>query len=128
MVEISTNFPILASGISWCTAREFAVLGDQIIRLGQLPGPKRVAHLFLELWHRLRLIGETDGNWLQLPMTQYDLADTLGLSAVHTNRKLRTLREAGLISFDGKWVKLNDIERLVSFAEFNPDHFAEFRV
>lgn len=127
MVEISQNYPVLASGISWCTAREFPVLGDQIVRLGRLSATKRVAHLFLELWHRLRLVGETDGNWLRMPMTQTDLADTLGLSIVHTNRQLAVLRRLGLIDRDGKWFKINDIQSLTDFAEFNPEHLAEFR-
>lgn len=128
ILEINQKFPILASGLSWCTAREFAILGDQAVRLGRLPAKARLAHLLLELWHRLELIGDNDGKWLELPMTQADLADTLGLSLVHTNRSLAGLRRAGLVSVSKDHIKLEDIDALVALAEFNPEHLAEFSI
>jgi CRP-like cAMP-binding protein len=69
VIEISQKFPIIAAGLSWCTAREFAILGDQAIRLGRLSARQRLAHLFLELWHRFALIQDEKGNWLEIPMT-----------------------------------------------------------
>jgi len=128
MLEINQKFPILASGLSWCTAREFAILGDHAVRLGRLPAKARLAHLLLELWHRLELIGDNDGKWLEMPMTQMDLADTLGLSLVHTNRSLSALRRSGLVSVSKNYIKLEDINALVRLAEFNPEHLAEFSI
>ncbi|MEM8655743.1 MAG: Crp/Fnr family transcriptional regulator [Pseudomonadota bacterium] len=128
MLEVSQRFPILSAGLSWCTAREFAILGDQAVRLGRLPAKSRLAHLLLELWHRLELIGDNHGQWLDMPMTQSDLADTLGLSLVHTNRSLRELRRDGLISTSRNSVKLENIDALIDMAEFNPDHLAEFTI
>ena len=122
------NFPFLASGLSWVTAREFAILGDQAVRLGRLPAKARLAHLLLELWHRLELIGHNDGKWLEMPMTQNDLADTLGLSLVHTNRSLAELRKSGVITVSKSHIKLENIADLVHLAEFNPDHLTEFSI
>jgi len=116
------------NGLSWCTAREFAILGDHAVRLGRLPAKARLAHLLLELWHRLELIGDNDGKWLEMPMTQMDLADTLGLSLVHTNRSLSALRRSGLVSVSKNYIKLEDINALVRLAEFNPEHLAEFSI
>ena len=128
IIEISQKFPIIASGLSWCTAREFAILGDQAIRLGRLSADQRLAHLFLELWYRFDLIEDGNGNWLEMPMTQQDLADTLGLSLVHTNRSLRSLRERKLIAVTKDHVRLNDIQALIKLAEFNPEHLSEFSI
>ncbi len=128
ILEVYQKFPILASGLSWCTAREFAILGDQTVRLGRLPARSRLAHLLLELWHRLELIGDNDGKWLEMPMTQADLADTLGLSLVHTNRCLRDLRQSGLITMSRDFIRLDDIAALSDLADFNPDHLAEFSI
>lgn len=125
-IEIHQKYPLIASGISWCTAREFAILGDQAVRLGRLAAHQRILHLFLELWHRLRLIGETDKNEFVAPLTQEDIADTLGLSLVHTNRQLQKLRKDGLISFDQTRVTLHGIERLIDIAEFDPEHLKGF--
>lgn len=128
ILEVNQKFPILASGLSWCAAREFAILGDQAVRLGRLPAKARLAHLFLELWHRLELIGDNDGKWLEMPMTQTDLADTLGLSLVHTNRSINELRKGGLITASSNHIKLEDIDALSKLAEFNSEHLAEFSI
>lgn len=128
VIEISQKFPIIAAGLSWCTAREFAILGDQAIRLGRLSAQQRLAHLFLELWHRFALIEEENGNWLEIPMTQQDLADTLGMSLVHTNRSLKSLRDLGLISVTKDYVRLNDVQALIEMSEFNPEHLSEFEI
>jgi DNA-binding transcriptional regulator LsrR (DeoR family) len=56
------------------------------------------------------------------PLTQYHLADALGLSAVHVNRVLRQLRENGLVTFRNGKVIFDDRDRLVEFAEFDPEY------
>ncbi len=127
-IEISQNYPVLAAGLSWCTAREFAILGDQAVRLGRLSASERLCHLMLELWHRLRLVGDVDGPWFDMPMTQEVLADTLGLSHVHINRQMQKLKSGGLISVDKRRVRLNDIEKLIALSEFDVKHLAEFRL
>lgn len=126
--EISQKYPVLAAGLSWCTAREFAILGDQTVRLGRLDASKRLIHLLLELWHRLRLVGETKEDWFEFPMTQNDLADTLGLSLVHINRQMQKLKKLGLITMDNGWLRLVNVPRLTEYAEFNPEHLQEFRI
>ncbi len=128
ILEINQKFPILASGLSWCTAREFAILGDQAVRLGRLPAKARLAHLFLELWHRLELIRENNGKWLALPMKQSDLADTLGLSLVHTNRCIGDLRKSGLITVAKDHIKLEDLDALIRLSDFDPERLAEFSI
>ena len=128
VLEISQKYPILAAGLSWCTAREFAILGDQAVRLGRLSAQQRLAHLFLELWHRMKLIGENEDRWLEMHMTQMDLADTLGMSLVHANRSLKALSERGLISRTRDYIRLEDISTMTDFAEFNPEHLSKFQI
>lgn len=128
VLEISQKYPIIAAGLSWCTAREFAILGDHAVRLGRLSAQQRLAHLLLELWHRMELIGHDNGDWLEMHMTQTDLADTLGLSLVHTNRSLQVLRKKGLITVTKDYVRLDDIKALIKMAEFNPEHLTEFSI
>jgi len=126
LVDLHRLFPTVAAGLSWCSAREHSILGDQAVRLGRLAADQRIVHLLLELWHRLKLIGENDGRRLDAPMTQNDLADTLGLSLVHTNRQLAKLRRAGYITVERGQVRLNDFDRLIEMSEFNPDHLEAF--
>src|SRR4029077_12731736 len=56
----------------------------------------------------------------ELPITQSDLADAMGLSLVHVNKSLRRLREDGLITFRANEVRVHDWERLRSVSEFDP--------
>ncbi|MFQ6550721.1 Crp/Fnr family transcriptional regulator [Aestuariibius insulae] len=128
MLEISQKFPVLAAGLSWCTAREFAILGDQAVRLGRLGAQQRIAHLLLELRSRMRLIGETNGEWLDFPMTQADLADTLGLSIVHVNRQLMDLRQRKIITLERDHVHLDDVKALSEMSHFDFEHLAEFQI
>ncbi len=62
------------------------------------------------------------GTWegYHCPLTQYHFADALGLSAVHVNRALRQLREAGLLTFRAGRVTLDDRKRLIDLAGSDP--------
>lgn len=92
---------------------------EHLVGLGRRAASERTAHLLLELGARLRLVGIGDKAGYACPLTQYLLADALGLSAIHVNRVLRELREAGLVTFQGGQVTFDDYERLVDFAQFD---------
>jgi hypothetical protein len=81
-----------------------------------------VAHLFCELFLRLRAVGRTSGNSCELPVTQAELADTLGLSTVHVNRTLQDLRAENLIILRGKVLTIPDLDALQRAAMFNPNY------
>ena len=78
-----------------------------------------MAHFLLELGARLALVGASDRTGFDCPLTQYHLADTLGLSAVHVNRVLRQLREEGLVTFRNGRVDFVDFDRLKTVAGFD---------
>ena len=88
---------------------------------------QRVGHLLCELLLRLQTVGLTNGNQYELPITQAELADTVGLTGVHVNRILQRLRGDGLITLKSKNLVLVDVERLKAFSGFNPNylHLAE---
>jgi len=72
---------------------------EDIIRLGRRSALQRLADLLLELHDRLEQIGLVDERGFHLPLTQEHLADALGLSVVHVNRSLKTLRLDGMATF-----------------------------
>ncbi|MGC8064246.1 Crp/Fnr family transcriptional regulator, partial [Salmonella enterica] len=72
---------------------------EWIVSIGARSAVVRLAHLFCEMYVRLERIGMTNGFTFALPLTQVDLSDATGLTAVHANRMLRQLREQGLVSF-----------------------------
>ncbi|RAK58129.1 Crp/Fnr family transcriptional regulator [Phenylobacterium deserti] len=75
-----------------------AALLNHLLRLGRLNALQRTAHLFLELHERLAAAGLTQGARCPMPLTQEVLADVLGLSVVHVNRTLQTLKRERLVS------------------------------
>ena len=90
--------------------------------MGQRPADKQLAHLICELLVRLQTVGCASEDSFPCPITQVDLADTLGISPVHTNRTLQELRGEGLIVWGRKLVQIPNVARLKAFAEFDPKY------
>jgi len=85
-------------------------------RRGSFP---RMAHLFCELMIRLDLVGLVKDHSCELPLTQYELGDALGITSVHVNRILKELRDGGLISLSGGRLTVHDWSALSKAAEFD---------
>jgi CRP-like cAMP-binding protein len=90
--------------------------------LGRRTAASRTAHLLCELHHRLKAVGLVTETKFQLPVTQGDIADALGLSAVHVNRTLKRLRTQELISISGQSVTIVNGEGLGTVAGFDPTY------
>jgi CRP/FNR family transcriptional regulator len=52
----------------------------------------------------------------QMPLTQEQLADHLGITAVHVNRVLKTFREAGIVTVRDGLVSITDLDEVVQRA------------
>jgi CRP-like cAMP-binding protein len=124
LVEMFGNCPRLGAAVAWSAGRDEAILSEQVVRVGRRSAYERTGHIIVELLHRLRLVGEAERRSFELPLTQEILADTLGLSIVHVNRTLRRLRENGLLRISGDRVIIDDLDRLVSVAEFSPHYLS----
>ena len=71
---------------------------------------------------QLRTVGLTNHDSYELPITQAELADTVGLTNVHVNRVLQRLRGDGLITLTGKHLVILDVDRLNAFSGFTPNY------
>lgn len=71
---------------------------------------------------RLQTVGLANASSYDLPITQSDVAETMGLSMVHVNRVLQRLRAMNLITLRAKRLVINDVEVLKVFSEFNPNY------
>jgi CRP-like cAMP-binding protein len=111
--------PRLAAAVLWAASRDEAMVVEHLVNIGRRDAKERMAHFILELGARLKLVGLTTPDGYSCPLTQYMLADALGLSAVHVNRVLRELREDGLVTFHHGQVVYQDLEGLIAFAEFD---------
>lgn len=112
--------PRLVTAILWAASRDEAMMVEHLVNIGRRNAEERMAHFLLELSSRLALVGMGGREGYDCPLTQYHLADALGLSAIHVNRVLRQLRESELVTFRGGRVTIDDHDRLVELADFDP--------
>jgi len=95
--DLFRNHPGLGFDITWLAAQEERMLDDHLLSLGRRTATERAAYLIAFLHHRAASVGLAASKNLYLPITQMHVADTLGLSIVHTNKTLRKLADRGLI-------------------------------
>src|SRR5690606_4236364 len=96
-----------------------AVSREWILALGAQSAKERLAWFLCELYCRLEPVGRAEDCCFQLPMTQAEIADILGLSTVHVNRVVAELRREGLVEWKGALVHLKDWGALAALAEFD---------
>jgi CRP-like cAMP-binding protein len=111
--------PIVAEAFWRETLVDAAIFREWIVNVGRRSAPQRLTHFMLEIKERMRAVGVATGSTFALPMTQSDLADALGLTPVHVNRVLKTLREEGVLEMKKAHVNLGDPDKLASIGDFN---------
>jgi CRP-like cAMP-binding protein len=104
------------------TLIDAAVFRQWLVGIGRRSAHTRIAHLLCELLVRLRAVELVEDHAYNLPITQAELGDALGLSTVHVNRVLQDLRGEGLIFLNGGSLKVLDWERLQQRGEFDPTY------
>jgi CRP-like cAMP-binding protein len=119
LLDAFTRTPRLATAVLWAASRDEAMVVEHLINLGRRDALQRVVHFLLELGARLRLVGLGTKDGYACPLSQYLLADALGLSAVHVNRVLRKLRDDRLLTFRNGKVIFDNFDALVELAEFD---------
>lgn len=122
ILELIDAFPRLAR-IYWsATSLDAAVHREWELSLGRRNALERMAHLFCELHARLGVVGLVEDEGYECHLTQAELSECLGLTAVHVNRTLMHLRESGLLEFRKCRVRIRDMERLRAIADFDPGY------
>lgn len=122
LFEIYEKHPRLAFDISWLAAKEETALDEHLLALGRRKADERIAYLALFLLRRGKQTGLAMENRLDIPLNQTQIADTLGLSLVHTNKTLQSLRRRKILNWQADGVTLLDIERAGALANFDlPD-------
>ncbi|RZL84207.1 MAG: Crp/Fnr family transcriptional regulator [Sphingomonas sp.] len=122
MIDVTERAPAIARALWWSTLVDEAVLRHWLINVGQRDAYHRIAHLFCELWERASRVGLVSGGAFDLPLTQEQLGDTLGLTSVHTNRVLQRMRGEGMITLESKRLTIRDMQAIRHAADFNPNY------
>ncbi|MER8491589.1 Crp/Fnr family transcriptional regulator [Mesorhizobium australicum] len=116
---ICGQHPSIATVFWRSTVIDAAIYREWVTNVGRRDAYARMAHILCELIVRLRSMGLIKDHVAELPITQAELADALGLSTVHVNRTLQELRRDGLIVTEGSRFHAVDWARLVRAGDFD---------
>lgn len=119
--SLYVDHPRLAYDMTWLAAQQERSFEEQLLTLGQRNAFERIAYLLWHLFDRARAVGLVKDNSIQLPVRQQHLADTLGLSLVHTNKTLQKIREDGAIEIIDRQMRVYDEARLIKMGRIDGD-------
>ncbi|HEY1143929.1 MAG TPA: Crp/Fnr family transcriptional regulator [Sphingomicrobium sp.] len=120
--QMFDRFPHLMRVYWLMTNVDASIHREWTVSLGQRSAISRTAHLFCEIRERLNVVGLVEGDALELPLTQQELGECLGLTSVHINRTLQEMRRRELITLEARKLTVLDLKALRTVAEFNPDY------
>ncbi len=101
------------------TLIDAAMFREWIVNVGQRPAPARLAHVMIELRERLRVIGAVEGDSFEMPLTQEQIGEALGITAVHANRVIKQLRQEGVVEVQRGRVTVLDERKFLQLADFD---------
>lgn len=110
------HHPTLAFDITWLASREERMLDENLLSLGRRTAVERAAYLIAFIQIRAQAVGLNGQKPIEIPITQQHVADTLGLSLVHTNKTIRKLNERGLIRWLERGCEVLDLDGLMKLA------------
>nr|MDQ3331011.1 Crp/Fnr family transcriptional regulator [Planctomycetota bacterium] len=118
--EIAFDRPAIGRAMWYETLVDASISREWTLNVGRRDSRTRAAHMLCEFALRLEMAGLGERCNYELPMTQEQLADALGLTSVHTNRTLMALGVDGLISRNQRAVRIEDWARLQAVGDFDP--------
>jgi CRP-like cAMP-binding protein len=101
------------------TLIDSAIFREWIVNVGQRPAPNRFAHMIVELRERLAVVGKVEGATFEMPLTQEQLGEAMGITPVHVNRIVKQLRDENVLDFHRGRVTVLNESRLQQLAEFD---------
>ena len=104
------------------TLIDAAIFREWMTNIGRREAYSRMAHIICEWIVRMQAVGLVEDHTCDLPMTQGELADAMGVSTVHINHVLQELRGDGLITLKGSRLEVLDWEQLKQAKDFDPTY------
>lgn len=120
--RIALASPTITQAFWAYAAVDAAVLTQWAVNVGRRDAKARMAHLLCEMGVRSESRGLGSRDEFILDASQAQIGDALGLTSVHVNRTLRALREANLLSVDGRIVRIANWLSLAAMADFDPTY------
>lgn len=117
--------PRLMAFMLLVSQKERVALMDRLAMVGRSAALARLSSILLDLYERLQHVGQARDGRFELRITQEQLGDMLGLTAVHVNRMVREMERRGLIERKGSTMRLADLDGLSNAAALPPRRMAQ---
>ncbi|GAA4744265.1 Crp/Fnr family transcriptional regulator [Sphingomonas daechungensis] len=114
-------FPALAEALWRDCMVDSSILSQWVVNVGRRDARTRIAHLLCEIAVRLQVAPARGEILFPFPLTQNHLADATGLTAVHVNRTIQSLRLDGLADIKHN-ARIPDWNALAEAGDFDPDY------
>lgn len=117
--QLAQARPAIAHAILIAILIEASIFREWVLNVGRRDARTRLAHVLCEFGARLQSAGLAGDNGFELPMTQEQLADVLGLTPVHVNRTIKLLEADGLLQRNRRMLSFPDWKALRDVGDFN---------
>lgn len=122
LLKLIAAHPLLGACIWRKAMVDASISRSWITSIRRRSARSRLAHLFCELFARFDALGMARDTTIPVWITQTEMADAQGMSSVHVNRSMQSLKSSGLIKMSGKLVTITDWEGLVEAGDFEPTY------
>ena len=119
LLALTRANPNIAEVLWRDTLIDAAIFREWIVNVGQRPAANRLAHTVVELRRRLAVVGRATADTFEMPLTQEQISEALGITPVHANRIIRQLREEGIVDINRGRVTVLDETKLSDLAQFD---------
>lgn len=120
ILRAAANYPELGRAFWYDTLLDAAIFREWTVNLGRRTSHERTAHLLLEMAALYTSAGLAKDDTFDFPITQSDLSDALGMTSIHLNRVLQSLRRDRLIRTHGRTITIENRTALTALAGFDP--------
>lgn len=120
LLRLAADHPAIGRAFWFDTLLDAAIFREWTANVGRRNARERTAHLLLEIATKSKAAGLITADMFELPVSQTDLADALGMTPVHLNRTLQWMRGERLIRSHSKSVMIENWPAMASLAGFDP--------
>ncbi|MDI1310087.1 MAG: Crp/Fnr family transcriptional regulator [Methylotenera sp.] len=118
IMDVYSQYPTLGYDLTWLAAHGELIVDENLISVGGRNALQRIAMLLVSLYKRASSIGEVVDESFNFPITQQHIADSMGLSLVHTNKTMAKLKLYGVQEITNNRIKIRSLDKIARLAEY----------